>query len=255
MEHMLLKAATTATDQGIFEAVISAATIDREKDIIEPAAMVTALQRWTPTGKKIPLAWNHSTAASYQIGYIDPGSSRAVGNEVAVSGWIDQSTPVGADAWRQVKMGTLGFSFGYLVPEGGATPRKGGGNHITELDVFEVTATPTPMNNDTRVLGYKADVKSLEQELQETQAELAQTRKQLEDLQKKADEISETTRPRQIDPLKAKADALVLEVMSNGESLRKPPKPSEPTPRVSLADVRRQMHQATLDALIGGLDL
>ena len=46
MEHLLLKAATTATDEGIFEAVISTATIDRELDIVEPQAMVDALQKW-----------------------------------------------------------------------------------------------------------------------------------------------------------------------------------------------------------------
>jgi hypothetical protein len=46
--------------------------------------------------------------------------------------------------------------FGYLVPDGGATPRPGGGRHITELDVFEITATPTPMNNQTHVLSTKS---------------------------------------------------------------------------------------------------
>jgi hypothetical protein len=155
MEHLLLKASTTATDQGLFEAVISTATIDRERDVVDPVGMVRALRKWANTGKRIPLAWNHSQAAADQIGYIDPTSARAVGGEVHASGWIDQSSAVGADAWRLVKAGTLGFSFGYLVPEGGSRPRKGGGRHITELDVFEVTATPTPMNNDTRVLGFK----------------------------------------------------------------------------------------------------
>ena len=154
MEHLLLKvAATAATDQGEFEAVISTAGVDREKDVVSPHGMARALQKWTTTGKKIPLAWNHSTKAEDQIGHINPASARVVGGEVVASGWIDQSTGVGADAWRLVKSGTLGFSFGYLVLDGG--PRKGGGREIRELDVFEVTATPTPMNNDTRVLSFK----------------------------------------------------------------------------------------------------
>lgn len=157
MEHLLLKAAVTAaTDKGEFTAVISTATIDREKDIVDPQGFVRALRKWVPLGKKVPLAWNHSTKAEDQIGYIDPSTIKVRGNEVVASGWIDQTTQVGKEAWRLVKMGILGFSFGYLVPDGGSTPRKGGGRHITALDVFEVTATPAPMNGDTRVLDYKA---------------------------------------------------------------------------------------------------
>lgn len=157
MEHLTLKAATTAKEQGIFTAVISAASVDREKDVVEPAGMVAALQKWVPTGKQIPLAWNHSTKADQIIGSINPASAAQVGDEVVVAGKIDMDTEVGAHAWRLVKAGVVGFSFGYLVPDGGSTKRKGGGRHITALDVFEITATPTPMNNDTRVLDFKAD--------------------------------------------------------------------------------------------------
>lgn len=156
MQHLLLKAATTASDQGVFEAVISAASVDREKDVVSPDGMVRALQKWTSTGKKIPLAWNHSTRPEDIVGYIDPASAKAVNGEVVASGWIDQSTENGQHAWRLAKSGTLGFSFGYLIPDGGSTKRAGGGRNINELDVYEVTATPTPMNNDTRVLSVKS---------------------------------------------------------------------------------------------------
>lgn len=283
MKHMLLKATMTAADEGIFEAIISAPTIDREKDIVDPSAMVAALQKWTPTGKNIPLAWNHSSQSADQIGYVDPSSARVVGDEVAVSGWIDQSTPVGADAWRLVKMGTLGFSFGYLIPDGGATPRKGGGLHITELDVFEVTATPTPMNNDTRVLGFKAEVdedtsKALQRhaeslaaevvtegvdlkatpaepepandlELQEVKAQLAEMRETLENLTKKAGERERDSRS--MDPLRAKTDALALEIASDGESLLKPPqkKTRPPEPGMTLTDMRDWWYANTLETL------
>jgi HK97 family phage prohead protease len=159
VEHLLLKAVTTAAaHKGEFTAVISTATVDREKDIVDPAGFVRALHKWVPLGKKIPLAWNHSTKAEDQIGYVDPGSARVQDGEVVVTGWIDQDTPVGQDAWRQVKMGTLGFSFGYLPLEG--AKRKGGGRYLTEVDVYEITATPTPMNADTRVLDFKAMAKA-----------------------------------------------------------------------------------------------
>jgi HK97 family phage prohead protease len=154
VEHLTLKAATTATDQGTFTAVISAASIDREHDVVSPHGMARALRKWTQVGKRVPLAWHHSTAADQQIGYIDPESVQVADGEVVASGWIDQSTDTGKHAWRLVKTGTLGFSFGYLTLE--ATPRGDGGKNLNEFDVLEVTATQLPMNNDTRVLGWKA---------------------------------------------------------------------------------------------------
>ena len=42
-----------------------------------------------------------------------------------------------------------------MLPEGGWKDREGGGRDITELDVFEITASRAPMNNDTRVLATK----------------------------------------------------------------------------------------------------
>jgi hypothetical protein len=106
MEHVELKAATIAvSDQGSFEAVISTGAADRERDIVDPAGMVRALHRWTRTGKLIPLAWHHSTDPEDQIGHIDPSSAAAVNDEVVVSGWVDQTTRRGAEAWRLVSPG------------------------------------------------------------------------------------------------------------------------------------------------------
>lgn len=155
MQHLLLKAAATATtDQGVFEAVISTASIDRERDVVDPHGMVRALKAWERTGKQVVLRYEHSRAPDMQVGYVEPPSARVVGDEVVIKGWVDQSIPAGKDAWRLVKIGVMGFSFGYMATK--ATPRRGGGQHITEMDVFEVTMSPTPMNNDTRVLGWKA---------------------------------------------------------------------------------------------------
>lgn len=159
MEHLLFKAAVVAADAGEFTAVISTASVDRDGDIVDPGALVAALRAWEKTGKLIPLAWNHSTAAEDIIGHVDPATARADGPRVIVDGWIDQTVdPAGKNAWRLVKSGTLGFSYGFLVPDGGATKRPGAhrGVLITELDVFEITATPVPANNETRVVAFKA---------------------------------------------------------------------------------------------------
>lgn len=153
--HTLLKATTTATDQGKFSAVISAVSVDREGDRVDPDGMVRALKRWASVGKDVPLVWNHSDKAEMVVGGIYPDSAKAVDGEVHVDGWVDLEAKVGAEVWRLVKSGVLGFSFGYLIPDGGASPNQFGGKDINELDVFEATATPTPMNNDTRVTGWK----------------------------------------------------------------------------------------------------
>ena len=98
----------------------------------------------------------HSTKAEDIFGHIEPMTVRNVDGEVVAQGQVDLETKVGREAWRSFKNRTLGFSFGYLIPDGGAKAREGGGRYITQLDVFEITATRAPMNNDTRVLEVKA---------------------------------------------------------------------------------------------------
>ncbi len=50
--------------------------------------------------------------------------------------------------------GTLGFSFAYLIVD--AVKRADGIREIRKLDVFEISATATPMNTATRVLSTEA---------------------------------------------------------------------------------------------------
>lgn len=152
MEHVQLKATAVATDQGLFEAVISTESVDREKDVVSADAMVAALRKWN---RPIPLSWNHGLKAEEIFGHVDPQSARNVNGEVVISGRVDLESAVGGEAWRSFKNRTVGFSFGYLIPDGGSSKRAGGGRSITALDIFEITATPAPMNNDTRVLGTK----------------------------------------------------------------------------------------------------
>jgi HK97 family phage prohead protease len=254
MEHLLLKAATTATDEGVFEAVISTATIDRELDIVEPKAMVDALQKWVPTGKKVPLRWNHGTKPEHIIGNIDPASARVVDNEVVVDGWIDQKAQLGSDGWRLVKSGVLGFSFGYLITAG--EHRKGGGRHITGMDVFEVTATHAPMNGDTRVLGWKSARETLDSELQEVKGRLEKVEKALEDQEsRKAEVTDQEPQARSVDPLRKHALDLAQEVRQGGVSTHEaPPKLEEPEPSHSEMDaaaLRKHSRELMLEILRG----
>jgi HK97 family phage prohead protease len=199
VEHVLLKAVTTVnTDQGAFEAVISTESIDREKDIVSAAGMVTALRKWN---RPIPLAWNHQTDAAAIFGHIDPATVQEVNGEVVAGGQVHLDSDVGREAWRSFKSRAIGFSFGYIIID--STDRDGGGRHITALDVFEVTATPTPMNNDTRVLSTKAidhDLKHVRDEYRDLMASLygASETKAPETMRMKADRLAREHAPIQI---------------------------------------------------------
>jgi HK97 family phage prohead protease len=295
MEHLLLKAATTVdADQGTFEAVISTASVDRDGDIVEPSAIVKALTKWAAIGKLMPLAYSHRDPATGQaviVGHIDPASARAEGKQVIVSGWVDQSTERGAETWRLVKSGTLSFSYGYLVPDGGATKRTGRktGYHITEIDLYEVSVVPVaPANNDTRVLSFKAVAEQrqeaervareveqaqipevpeqpaapvepevdLAHELQEVKGLLAEVREELDALKEKADATDkEPHRARSVDPLRERADAVALEIASDGHSLRRPPKTAAPTPPdlIPLDELKERTRDEMLGVLSGGI--
>lgn len=148
-----VKASTVSTDKGTFTAVISTESIDRGGDVVIASAMVAALREWLKVDKKIPLAWAHSSEAKDIIGWVDPATVRAVGGEVIADGWVDQSTDVGVEAWRLVKSGAIGLSFGDLVLEDVVRPD--GVHEIRRLDVSEVSLVATPANNDTRILGFK----------------------------------------------------------------------------------------------------
>jgi HK97 family phage prohead protease len=151
MNHLLLKATVTTTDLGEFSAVISTAAADRENDVVIPGAMVDALQAWN---RPIPLDWNHSSDPEDIVGHITPAAVTAVGDEVVADGEVDLDTERGRHVWRLMKRRSIGFSLAYMIID--AVKRIDGIREIRQLDVFAVTATPTPMNNGTRVLATKA---------------------------------------------------------------------------------------------------
>jgi HK97 family phage prohead protease len=53
-----------------------------------------------------------------------------------------------------VKARAVSLSFGYLVRQ--SHKRDDGIRELTELDLFEVTLTPVPANEDTRILETKS---------------------------------------------------------------------------------------------------
>lgn len=152
LTHKTLSITPTETDQdqGTFVAIVSAWEADREGDVIERHAFDKTITAWQQSGKQLPLLVSHSTT---EVGSIDPWTMIPTDEGLQVAGEIDRDTPEGKQAWKQIKRGTAGFSIGFMSK---SSPRNGGGRTITEVDLFEVSITPTPMNAATRATSWKS---------------------------------------------------------------------------------------------------
>src|SRR5262245_12602656 len=75
---------------------------------------------------------------------------------LVVGGQLDLERSAKArEAWRVMRSGSLGLSFGYLAED--SKPRAGGkGRDLIRLDLFEITLTSMPANGETRVLSMKS---------------------------------------------------------------------------------------------------
>ena len=155
MQHLTIKAASTATDQGRFSAIAAAWSVDRVGDQILPGAFSATIQRWRSSGKRIPLHWSHGGDAKDIIGWIDPASMREADEGLYVKGQLDlEDSEVAREAWRSMRNNAVSLSFGYLATK--ERKRKEGVRELVEIDLFEVSIVAHPANPDTRVLEMKA---------------------------------------------------------------------------------------------------
>ena len=155
MQHLTLKAASTATDLGEFSAIAASYSIDRQRERVQFGAFRRTIDAWKGRGGEIPLHWNHSSKAEDIIGTVDPASMHEEeGVGLHVRGRLDiENSEVAREAWRSMKRNAVGLSFGFLTV---ASHEDGEIKVIDEVDLFEVTITPAPANADTRILSTKA---------------------------------------------------------------------------------------------------
>ena len=117
-------------------------------------AFKASIAAWAKTGRRVPLHWDHRGEASNVIGSIDKMAETEEG--LLVEGRLDiRDSEVAREVWRSVKNNTIGLSFGYLVKADRV--RDDGVRELLELDLFEVSLTPVPVNPNTRVLSTKSD--------------------------------------------------------------------------------------------------
>ena len=158
-EHMVHKTVAaeteTITDEGLFTALVSVNSEDRERDTVERGAFSETIRRWRQSKKMMPLAIDHSTAPEDVVGVIDPQQMEETALGLVVGGQVDLESPRGRDAWRAIKSGAFGFSIGFLIQDS-RSRGKGKGRILTAVDLFEVSLTATPVVFESRVLTTKA---------------------------------------------------------------------------------------------------
>ena len=155
LEHLDVKAASTVTDQGRFSAIAATWDLDLVGDQIVPGAFAGSIRRWQESGKRLPLHWNHSGEASDVIGWIDPGSLREAAEGLYVKGQLDlEESEVAREAWRSMRNNAVSLSFGFMTVK--SRDREDGVKELLELDLFEISITPSPANPRTRIIDMKS---------------------------------------------------------------------------------------------------
>lgn len=252
---------TTITDQGVFSALLAAWTVDRGGEQIRPGAFAGTIKRWQASGKMIPLHWDHSGDPHDIIGYIDPKSMRELDDGLYVEGSLDLDTSeVAREAWRSMKNNAVGLSFGYITLE---REEKGDVLHLLELDLFEGSITPAPMNPDTQLLEMK-NVEGEEPPAEEPEPgaepdeeeEASDDENGDEEVEDPGDEEPEGQVTEQ-DPLKHLSNDVVLEAALGRPVKAVPPGAQadepEPDPEPSSEqELRRKTDKIALEMALGG---
>jgi HK97 family phage prohead protease len=126
--------------------------VDRGQERISRGAFAGTIARWRLANRPVPLHWDHKAEPQFVVGRIE--EMRETTEGLWVSGRLDlEESAVAREAWRAMKGGTVGLSFGYLVTK---SHDEADVRVLDEVDLFEVSLTPSPMNADTRVLSMKS---------------------------------------------------------------------------------------------------
>jgi HK97 family phage prohead protease len=154
-ELKTLTAKATTTDRGEFATLAATWSIDRESDQIVRGAFAETSSMWQMSGKQIPLHWNHSSAPEDIVGTVDPSSLKETSDGLVVAGKLAlEESEKAREVWRSVKAGAVSLSFGYLIKS--EHTREDGIRELVELDLYEISLTPSPANSDTRKLCTKS---------------------------------------------------------------------------------------------------
>lgn len=153
--------ANDATPNGSFEAVISAPSVDRDGEIIDPGA-------FNPLPKSIPILADHDGKIRSLVGSAQPFYD---GDLLKVKGEFS-SVPEAQDVRTKLAEGHLGtMSVGFMPP---LRTMKDGIPHITRAELLEASFVVIPSNRDALVSSVKqyADIEPVAGSFEETQEDL-----------------------------------------------------------------------------------
>lgn len=132
--------------------------VDSYGDIVQPGAFTRTLEEWTAKGETIPVLWGHDTNNPFaNIGGVTAAAEDE--NGLKVSGQLDLENPTAAQVYRLMKgRRTNRMSFAYSVRD---SKKQDDGNHLLDLDLFEVSVVQIPANQSAEILAVKANSDAL----------------------------------------------------------------------------------------------
>lgn len=161
-----VKAAGTedGLEAGQFRALVSVfGNKDSMGDVVVPGAFSGTLQEWKDSGDSIPIYWSHQMSdPDMNVGWVLEAEETEKGLEVL--GQLDLEEGASAKALQVYRLlkgrRVTQFSFAYDVLDGGPVEKDGDTyNELRELQLFELGPTPIGANQDTELMGVKADLK------------------------------------------------------------------------------------------------
>ena len=103
----------------------------------------------------VPVLADHDGKVGAVVGNVDPRLTQETARGLEATGTLDLQTELGRRVYDLVKAGTLSWSIGFVVPDGGRR-RRGEVTELTEVDLAEISAVATPANADARTLSIKS---------------------------------------------------------------------------------------------------
>src|SRR5690625_2705681 len=146
-------------EEGQFEAYASVfGNTDSYGDIVEPGAFTRTLSEWKDRGETIPVLWGHDMHDPFaNIGGILSAEEDEHG--LKVTGQLDLDNPTAAQVYRLMKgRRTNRMSFAYSVRD---SEKRDDGNHLKDLDLFEVSVVQVPANDLAEELTVKSATDAL----------------------------------------------------------------------------------------------
>lgn len=141
-------------DEGQFVAYASVfGNVDSYGDIVEKGAFERTLKEWDAKGATIPVLWGHDMNDPFaNIGGVVKAEEDDHG--LKITGSLDLENPTAQQVYRLIKgrrTNTMSFAFSVLDSE-----QSKDGNHLKDLELYEVSIVQVPANDQAQVLAVKA---------------------------------------------------------------------------------------------------